>query len=116
MSLDIDALRSFVVLAEELHFGRASLRLHISQPALSKQIKRLEAAIGGKLFERTTGHVSLTPAGDALQDRARALVTDAAALESFGQHAVRGSLGRLRIGFGIAVIADLLPKAVIAFR
>jgi len=116
MGLGIDALRSFVVLAEELHFGRASLRRHVSQPALSKQIKRLEAAIGGKLFERTTGHVLLTPAGDALRDRARALVTDAAALESFGQHAVRSSLGRLRIGFGIAAIGDLLPRAVIAFR
>lgn len=116
MSLDIDALRSFVVLAEELHFGRASLRLHVSQPALSKQIKRLEAAIGGKLFERTTGRVLLTPAGDALRDRARVLVMDAAALESFGQHLVRGSPGRLRIGFGIAAISDLLPKAIIAFR
>jgi DNA-binding transcriptional LysR family regulator len=116
MSLDIDALRSFVILAEELHFGRASLRLHVSQPALSKQIKRLEDAIGGKLFERTTGHVLLTPVGDALLDRARVLVMDAAALESFGRHVVRGSLERLRIGFGIAAIGDLLPRAVIAFR
>jgi DNA-binding transcriptional LysR family regulator len=116
MSLDIDALRSFVVLAEELHFGRASLRLRVSQPALSKRIKRLEAAIGGKLFERTTGRVLLTTAGDALRDRARVLVMDAAALESFGQHLVRRSPGRLRIGFGIAAIGDLLPKAIIAFR
>lgn len=116
MSLSIDALRSFVVLAEELHFGRASLRLHVSQPALTKQIKRLEAEIGGRLFERTTGHVLLTPAGDALRDRSRVLVTDAAALESFAQQAVRGNLERLRIGFGIAAIGDLLPRAVIAFR
>jgi DNA-binding transcriptional LysR family regulator len=116
MSLDIDALRSFVVLAEELHFGRASLRLHVSQPGLSKQIKRLEAAIGGKLFERTTGHVVLTPAGNALRDSARSLVMEAAALESFGRHAVRGGFERLRIGFGIAAIGDLLPRAVIAFR
>jgi DNA-binding transcriptional LysR family regulator len=116
MSLSIDALRSFVVLAEELHFGRASLRLHISQPALTKQIKRLEAEIGGRLFERTTGRVLLTPAGDALRDRSSVLVTDAAALESFARHAVRGNLERLRIGFGIAAIGDLLPRAVIAFR
>jgi len=116
MSLSIDALRSFVVLAEELHFGHASLRLHISQPALTKQIKRLEAEIGGRLFERTTGRVLLTPAGDALRDRSRVLVTDAAALESFARQAVRGNLERLRIGFGIAAIGDLLPRAVIAFR
>jgi len=116
MSLSIDALRSFVVLAEELHFGRASLRLHVSQPALTKQIKRLEAEIGGLLFERTTGRVLLTPAGDALRDRSRVLVTDAAALESFARQAVRGNLERLRIGFGIAAIGDLLPRTVIAFR
>src|ERR1039457_4792558 len=108
MSLSIDALRSFVVLAEELHFGRASLKLHISQPALTKQIKRLEAEIGGRLVERPTGSVLLTPAGDALRDRSHVLVTDAAALESFARQAVRGNLERLRIGFGIAAISDLL--------
>ncbi len=116
MSLSIDALKSFVVLAEELHFGRASLRLHVSQPALTKQIKRLEAEIGGRLFERTTGRVQLTPAGDALKDRSRVLVTEAAAVEAFAKRAIQGNLGRLRIGFGIAAIGDLLPRAVIAFR
>jgi len=116
MSLSIDALRSFVALAEELHFGRAAVRLHVSQPALTKQIKRLENEIGGRLFERTTGRVALTPAGEALKDRTRVLVTDAVALESFARQAVRGNLERLRIGFGIAAIGDLLPRAVIAFR
>ena len=116
MSLSLDALRSFVVLAEELHFGRASLKLHVSQPALTKQIKRLESVIGGRLFERSTGRVLLTPAGDALRNRARLLVTDAAALESFARQAVEGNLQRLRIGFGIAAIGDLLPRAVLAFR
>jgi DNA-binding transcriptional LysR family regulator len=116
MSLNIDALRSFVVLAEELHFGRASLRLHISQPALTKQIKRLETEIGGRLFERTTGRVVLTPAGDALKDRSRVLVTDTAALESFAKQLIRGNPQRLRIGAGIAVIGDLLPRAVMMFR
>jgi DNA-binding transcriptional LysR family regulator len=116
MSLGIDALRSFVVLADELHFGRAAIRLHISQPALTKQIKRLESEIGGRLFERTTGRVSLTPAGDALRERARDLIKDASALESFAKQAVSGNVERLRIGCGIATVADLLPRAVIAFR
>ena len=116
MSFSVDALRSFVVLAEELHFGRAALKLHISQPALSKQIKRLETEVGGRLFERTTGRVLLTSAGDALRDRSRVLVADISALESFARQAVRGDLERLRIGFGIAMIGDLLPRAVIAFR
>ena len=117
MSLSIDALKSFVVLAEELHLGRASaLRLHVYQPALTKQIKRLEAEIGGRLFERTTGRVQLTPAGDTLKDRCRVLVTEAAVVEAFAKRAIKGNLERLRIGFGIAAIGDLLPRAVIAFR
>lgn len=116
MSLSTDALKSFVALAEELHFGRAALRLHLSQPALSKQIQRLEASLGGKLFARTTGRVLLTAAGEALQERARLLVADADALESFARQAVQGSLRCLRIGFGITALGDLLPRAVMAFR
>lgn len=116
MSLSIEALKSFVLLAEELHFGRAALRLHVSQPALTKQIQRLESEIGGKLFERTTGRVVLTPAGEALKDRSRTLVIDAAALEGFAREAVHGNLRRMRIGCGMATIADLLPRAVLLFR
>src|ERR1700734_1380878 len=116
MSFDLDALRSFVALSVELHFGRTAAKIHLSQPALTKQIKRLEAQLGGRLFDRTTGHVALTPAGEALKERSRLLIGDAAALESFGRQAMRGEVGNLRIGFGIATINDLLPRAVIAFR
>lgn len=116
MSLNLDALRAFVVLSDELNFGRTARRLHISQPALTKQIKRLEEQIGGRLFERTTGRVSLTAAGEALRDRSRELTHEASAWESFARQAVRGELGSLRIGFGIATLGDLLPRAVIAFR
>lgn len=116
MSINLDALRAFVILSEELNFGRTARRLHVSQPALTKQIKRLEEEIGGRLFERTTGRVSLTAAGEALRDRSRALMNDASAWESFARQAVRGEVGSLRIGFGIATLGDLLPRAVIAFR
>lgn len=116
MSLNLDALRAFVVLSEELNFGRTARRLNVSQPALTKQIKRLEEEIGGRLFERTTGRVSLTAAGEALRDRSRTLIHDVAAWESFARQAVRGELGSIRIGFGIATLGDLLPRAVIAFR
>jgi DNA-binding transcriptional LysR family regulator len=71
MSLNIDSLRAFLVLSEELHFGRTARRLYMSQPALTKQIRRLEADLGGKLFERTTGKVELTRAGDALRERTK---------------------------------------------
>lgn len=116
MSLNFDTLRAFVVLSEELNFGRTAKRLNISQPALTKQIKRLEEEIGGRLFERTTGRVELTSAGEALRERSRTLMYDAAAWESFARQATRGELGSLRIGFGIATLGDLLPRAVIAFR
>jgi DNA-binding transcriptional LysR family regulator len=116
MSLSIDTLRAFIILSEELHFGRAAARLHISQPALTKQIRKLETELGGRLFERTTGKVDLTQAGEALRDRTRALVADAVALESFARQAMQRRVSSLRIGFGIAVISDLLPKAVIAYR
>jgi DNA-binding transcriptional LysR family regulator len=116
MSLDLDALRSFVALSVELHFGRTAAKIHVSQPALSKQIRRLEAELGGRLFDRTTGGVSLTPAGEALKERSRLLIGDVAALESFAREAMRGEVGNLRIGFGIATVNELLPRAVIAFR
>ena len=116
MSLSVDALRAFVVLSEELHFGRAAKRLFMSQPALTKQIKRLEREIDGKLFERTTGFVRLTPAGDALKERSRIVVADATALESFARRITKGEGGTLRIGFGIAVAGDILPRAILAFR
>jgi DNA-binding transcriptional LysR family regulator len=63
INLGLSRMRSFVCLAEELHFGRASQRLHITQPALSQLIVRLEKELGTALLLRTHGHVQLTPAG-----------------------------------------------------
>ncbi|WFB08362.1 LysR family transcriptional regulator [Streptomyces sp. LX-29] len=67
-------LRLLLVLAEELHFGRAARRLFISQPTLSRQIRTLEEHLGVPLVERSTRRVELTPAGEALLPRARAVV------------------------------------------
>jgi len=71
-----DVLRSFLVLAEELNFRKASERLSISQPALSKQIRRLEETIGGELFARTRRKVLLTEAGRVLSPLAQNLLRD----------------------------------------
>jgi len=70
-------LRYFVAVAEELHFGRAATRLHMSQPPLSRAIKQLETDIGAALLHRTTAGVTLTPAGSELLDQARALLSQA---------------------------------------
>jgi epsilon-lactone hydrolase len=75
-AVELRHLRAFVAVAEELNFGRAADRLHISQPALSRQIRALEQLVGAELFRRSTHGVELTLAGEALLDRARKLLSD----------------------------------------
>jgi len=75
-AVELRHLRAFVAVAEELNFGRAADRLHISQPALSRQIRSLEQLVGTELLRRSTHNVELTLAGEALLDRARKLLRD----------------------------------------
>jgi epsilon-lactone hydrolase len=74
MQLELRHLRSFIAVAEELNFSRAAERLHIAQPALSAQIRTLEAQLGCELFVRTTRRVELTPPGEMLLQDAREIV------------------------------------------
>jgi DNA-binding transcriptional LysR family regulator len=91
-------LRPFVALADELHFGRAAERLHVTQPALSQQIARLERQLGVRLFDRTRTRVELTEAGAAMLAPARTAVeATSAAVEVARSHAV-GEAGELRLG------------------
>jgi monoterpene epsilon-lactone hydrolase len=75
-AIELKQLRAFVAVADELNFGRAADRLHISQPALSRQVRALEQLLGLELLRRTKHRVELTIAGEALLDRARRLLDD----------------------------------------
>ena len=116
MALEDRELRSFLVLAEQLHFGRAANLLHISQPALSKQIKGVEEKLGGPLLVRNRRDVRLTAAGTLLYGEARRIVRDLDSLFDATQAAVRGEAGRLRVAVGIATIHSLVPPALRKFR
>lgn len=116
MDVALDDLEAVVVLAETLHFGRAADRLHVSQPALSKRIKRLEERIGGPLLVRGYRDVRLTEAGRLLAGRGRHLIQESAATVALTQRAARGEAGLLRIGFGIATILGLVPDVLLRFR
>jgi DNA-binding transcriptional LysR family regulator len=112
MTADPRLLRPFVALAEELHFGRAAERLHVTQPALSQQIARLERQLGVELFARTRTRVELTEAGAAMLTPARAAIAAAAAAEEVGRGYARGDRGELRLG--ISPGAHYLAQAWLA--
>ncbi|GAC1539875.1 MAG: LysR family transcriptional regulator [Candidatus Velthaea sp.] len=96
--MELRQLRHFVHLAEELHFGRAAQNAGISQPALSVVIRRMEAGLGVKLFERSKHQVRLTQAGLALLPEAKATIAQAAKAERTAQRAAKSEIGGLVIG------------------
>jgi DNA-binding transcriptional LysR family regulator len=116
MAIEAHELRSFVVLAEQLHFGKSAKLLNISQPALSKQIRGLEEKIRGPVLVRNRREVRLTAAGTLLYQEGRRVVRDLDALLDAGRSAVTGEAGRLRIGVGISTVHSLVPPALRRFR
>src|SRR5215203_4027839 len=100
LRVELRQLRYFVAVAEELHFGRAAERLHMSQSPLSRAIRELERDLGVVLFLRTTRHVELTPAGAALLERARRALAEVDHAVDEARHAGRSEAGVLTIGHG----------------
>lgn len=109
-------LRYFVAVAEELHFGRAAERAGIAQPALSQQVRRLEAAVGADLLVRSTRSVALTPAGAALLPHARRALFEARQGVVAAGRAARGEIGHLTVGFIETAAVALVPAAVRRFQ
>ena len=116
MNLELRQLRYFVAVAEEMHFGRAAQRLHMTQPPLSQSIQALEALLGTPLFARTSRSVTLTPAGAALLPRARQLLHDAQALPDLARRAAAGESGRLALAFVSTADYSVLPSFLHQFR
>jgi DNA-binding transcriptional LysR family regulator len=116
MNFDLRQLRYFVTVAEELHFGRAAVRLHMTQPPLSQSIQALEAAMGTPLFARTNRSVALTPAGAALLPEARRILLQAAALPDLVQRAASGEIGSLSLAFISTADYSVLPAFLRDFR
>jgi len=114
--VELRHLRYFVTVAEELHFRRAAAKLHIVQPALSKQISALERELGVLLLERDRRNVALTEAGRSFLEEATALLAHADGAVVRARAVDRGEVGRLNIGFIQPALADLLPRSLRVFR
>ena len=114
--IELRHLRYFVAVAEELHFGRAANRLHLAQPPLSQQIRKLEEIVGHALFLRTSRAVKLTNAGEAFLERARRTLRsvdeDLEEARSIG----RGEVGYLRVGFIGSSMLTSLPAMLGRYR
>ncbi|WP_223446289.1 LysR substrate-binding domain-containing protein [Pseudomonas sp. BF-R-19] len=114
--MELRQLKHFVIVAEELHFGRAAARLGMAQPPLSQSIMRLEESLEVKLLDRTSRLVSLTVPGQALLEEAKKIL----ALVEFTEKAVRrleaGELTKLRIAFAPMAAMQILPQAIRLFR
>ncbi|MHB1810059.1 MAG: LysR substrate-binding domain-containing protein, partial [Solirubrobacteraceae bacterium] len=113
---ELSLLKSFVAVAEELHFARAADRLHMAQSPLSQQIKRVEAQLEVRLFERTTRHVALTPAGELLLERAREILAAVEDVRREVLEAAAGELGALAIGFTGSATYSLMPAIATSLR
>ncbi len=114
--VELRELRIFLVLADELHFGRTAERVGISQPGVSEAVRILESRLGVKVFDRTSRRVRLTPAGEGLKCGlvpALAALDRALAETSELSHAVRGLL---RVGFVLTTEGPALSRLIAAFQ
>lgn len=114
--MELRRLRYFVTVAEELHFGRAAEKLHMSQPPLSIQIRALEAELGVTLLNRTQRHVSLTQAGHALLQESRKILAQVEQAILTTRRAGRGEIGELAVGFISVADYNVLPIVLREFR
>ena len=115
-NIELRQLRYFVTVAEELHFGRAAKRLHMTQPPLSQAIFALEDSLRAPLFDRNRRGVALTTAGLALLPEARRLLTQANEIPELVKRAAIGETGKLALAFVSSADYSVLPPSLRAYR
>src|SRR3954451_12422770 len=111
-TMELRHIRYFVAVAEELHFRRAAERLHVAQPAVSEQIRKLEEELGVRLFDRTQHKVALTDAGAALLTEAHRVLRHAEAAQLAARNAVDRPGSELRIGYVRTALLPSIPRIV----
>ena len=114
--IEVRQARYFLAVAEELHFGRAAQRLHMSQPPLSQAIIQLERQLGARLLDRNARKVTLTETGRAFADECRKLIAGAERAGEVAQQAEAGLLGTLRLGVVTSALSEPLLSTLDAFR
>ncbi|WP_067570806.1 LysR family transcriptional regulator [Nocardia acidivorans] len=106
-------LLSFIAIAEELHFGRAAQRLHLTQPSLSAQLQKLEKSLGVQLVARNSHEVRLTPAGREFELQARQIVAQLDRAARSARATAEGRAGSLNIGYNLPASRHVLPDALV---
>ena len=114
--MELRQIRSFLSVAETLHFGRSAELIHLSQPALSLQIRALEEEVGVRLFERNRRKTTLTAAGLVFRDDAAGVVSQLDQAIRRARLAADGKLGLLRIGFISTAGNEIVPNLVRRYR
>jgi len=114
--MELRHLRYFVAVAEEENVTRAALKLHVSQPALSRQVRDLEDELGFLLLERHANSMRLTEGGRVFLEEARAVLQRAEAAVKTARAAANGGRGELHIGYAPSLTARILPPALRLFQ
>src|SRR5882672_9114659 len=114
--MELRHLRYFVAVAEQLNYRKAADQLRVAQPALSSQIKDLEAEVGVRLLDRDTGGVRLTDAGAAFLAEARLIAAHAQRAAGIARDAAKGRRGRINIGYFAPLVMGFMPESLRSFH